>query len=159
MKEINFSELRKRLGKWEHAHGYELSENEKYFVRYTEDYFQYNTMQLLTIQAFGGIFHPDSYRVVKDFNHFGVEFKKKSQEEQQAFLRDRWGKQFLWDNEYTRGIVVRLTESDDVNDFTYHVLVECSRLCTGFKYAKIIISDAYSGKSANDLLEGLSTNG
>lgn len=144
MKEINFTELLKRQGKLELAHGYELEESEKYFVKYTEDFFQYNVGTCITIETLGGVSNPDCFRVIKDFNAFMQTLMNKSFDEQQKFLKAKWGKQFLWDNKYTRGIVVKLVEPDDINDFTYHVLVECSRECTGFKYTKFIPSDAYT---------------
>lgn len=144
MKEINFTQQLNRLGKPEVPHSWELKEDEKYFVRYTEDFLQYNFSISLTIETLGGVSHPDCYNVIKDFNSFMKELVKMSIDEQQAYLKSMWGKQFLWSNEFTRGIVVKLAEPDDLSDFTYHVLVECSNKCTGFKYVKWIPSDGYT---------------
>ena len=63
-----------------------------------------------------------------------------------------WGKQFLWNNEFTRGIVVKLVEPDDMTDFTYQILVECSRECTGFKYTQWIPSDSYTQEAIIEVL-------
>ena len=153
MKEINFTELLKRQGKPELAHGYELEESEKYFVKYTEDFFRYNVNTCFTIEIFGGVSNPDCFRVVKDFNNFMNTFKNKSFKEQQKFFKNMWGKQFLWNNKYTRGIVVKLVEPDNINDFTYQVLVECSRECTGFKYTKFIPSDAYTQEGVKEVFK------
>lgn len=154
MKEINFTNLLNRRGTFEIPHNYELNESEKYFVKYTEDFFKYNCETCFTIEMLGGINNPDCYRVIKDFNNFMKTLENKPFKEQQAFLKARWGKQFLWDNEFTRGIVVKLVEPDDVTDFRYHVLVECSRECTGFKYTQWIPSDSYTQKAVIEVLNG-----
>lgn len=153
MKEINFTDLINRRGKWEYSHSWELKENEKYFVRYTKDFFNYNVTTGVTIEALGGVNHPDCYRVVKDFNSFMKKLMNMSINEQQSYLKSMWGKQFLWSNEFTHGIVVKLTEPDDVNDFTYHVLIECSNKCTGFKYTQWIPSDSYSYMAVAEVLK------
>lgn len=156
MKEINFTELLRRQGKLEVAHGYELLESEKYFIKYTRDFFQYNTNVALTIEMLGGISHPDCLRVVKDFNAFMKSLKNMSFKNVQQFLQSKWGKQFLWDNEFTRGIVVKVVEPDDLNDFRFDVLIECSRECTGFKYTKFVASDSYTQKAVAEVLENVS---
>lgn len=152
MKEIDFTNLLNKLGNIEIPHSYELQESEKYFVRYTKDFFEYNVLTSLTIETLGGIYNPDCFRIIKDFNNFMKTLKNKSWNEQQSFLKKMWGKQFLWNNEFTRGIVVKLVEPDDSNDFTYHILVECSKECTGFKYTKWIPSDNYTQEAVAEVI-------
>lgn len=142
MKEINLAN-----------HSFELQENEKYFVRYTEDFFHLNVTMGVTIESFGGVNHPDCYRVIKDFNSFMKKLMKMSINEQQSYLESKWGKQFLWSNEFTKGVVVKLTEPDDINNFAYQVLVECSNECTGFKYARWLPSDGYSYMAVVEVLK------
>ena len=51
------------------------------------------------------------------------------------FVKDFYGKQALWETDLSKGVVMKAVNDDD-----FYVVMECSRMNSGFKYTKIVLT-------------------
>lgn len=133
---IDFKEELDKIGKPCLPHTYELDGNNKYIIKEDKYYFEHNCNMLFTIEALGGMQNQDCKRIIKDYNNIVYKVCPAGDKKE---LASYYGKGPIWKNNYTQGIVVKLLDN---NIITYEILVECSNLCTGFKYSKFVPSDA-----------------
>ncbi len=115
------------------SHGYILDPSECYLIDFDKEMgtTQPAIMQAAMIMGLPGI---DDYHKWLDENGFSREEPHISNE----FASKFYGKQALWETELSRGIVVKDEKHND-----YFIIMECSRLCEGFKYAQIILAGCF----------------
>ena len=146
---LDFKAELDKLGKLVEEHDYELDGHNKYIIYEDENYFSHNAHVLFTIEALGGMSNPDCKRIIRSFNAKAHQLCPSGNKND---LEKYYGAGYLWKNSDTQGIVVKLIDDDII---TYEILVECSRLCTGFKYTKFIPTDAECYNAAIEQLNNL----
>lgn len=121
--------LNKDFGKTVIAHGYELDPTEHYCIC-VEDEFEQQQYILSAVMAMGLSATKDYHNWLKD-NGFNVDMPDPTN----AFVEPYFGIKPLWTTDLSQGIVVKGENEDD-----YYIVMECSRLNTGFKYTQIILT-------------------
>lgn len=121
--------LNKDFGKLVEAHDYELDPTKKYVINIKNELPQQANI-LRTIQIMGLSALNDYYNWLTS-NGFDDYIPNPTNN----FVANYYGVKPLWKTNLSQGIVVRAEEDDD-----YYIVMECSRLNTGFKYTQIIVT-------------------
>ncbi len=120
------------IGKFVEAHEYELNPTYKYYIDVSAEL----PMQELMIQTIKIMGPPkaieDYHRWLKN-NHFSASEPNPTNK----FVSKYFGKDYLWRTKYSQGIVVKNINKEDDD---YYIVMECSRLNTGYKYSKILLT-------------------
>lgn len=125
-----YLKLNQNAGKLEIAHGYVLDPRKEYIIDY--DYEEEEQLRIsMAVQMFG-LPALNDYHTWLEANGFDSEFPNPTNKVLSKF----YGKKCLWKTELSQGIVVKNTEGE------YCIVMECSRLNTGFKYTQIILTDS-----------------
>ena len=110
------------------AHDYVLDPKEEYLINFEEEKASQDIIAL-TVQTMGMPKALDDYHQwLKDNNLINKVPSNK-------LVKDYFGKAPLWKTDYSQGIVVKIENHDD-----YAIIMECSRLNTGYKYTKCIVA-------------------
>lgn len=122
--------LNKNMGELVESHGYELNPSKEYLIN-LENEIETQASILQSIQIMGA---PeaikDYHKWLKD-NGFDIMYPNPTND----FVANYYGKKALWSTKLSQGIVVKAENDDD-----YYIVMECSRLNTGYKYTQIILT-------------------
>lgn len=121
--------LNKDKGKSVLAHGYELSETEKYLINLEKELDEQMAI-LETIKVMGLEAMKDYWNWL-DNNGFSREMPNPTNN----FVEKFYGVEALWKTDLSQGIVVKNKDDND-----YYILMECSRENEGFKHTQIILT-------------------
>lgn len=121
--------LNKNLGKLVEAHDYELDATKEYIIN-TDDEIEEQANITATVHLMGLPALKD-YHIWLIKNGFNANMPNPTNE----FVSKFYGKKPLWLTDLSQGIVVKAENDDD-----YFIVMECSRLNTGFKYTQIIVT-------------------
>lgn len=121
--------LNENFGKTVIAHGYELDPTEQYCIC-MEDEFEQQQSIASAVMTMGLSALNDYHKWLKD-NGFNVDMPNPTNN----FVESYFGVKPLWTTDLSQGIVVK-----DENDDDYYIVMECSRINTGFKYTQIILT-------------------
>ena len=121
--------LNKDMGKIIPAHGYELDATQQYIIN-VKDELEHQSAILFAIQTMGLGALSDYYDWLTA-NGFSSDTPNPTNK----FVSKFYGVKPLWKTELSQGIVVKAEDDDD-----YYIIMECSRLNEGFKYAQIIVT-------------------
>lgn len=121
--------LNKDLGKMVEAHGYELDATNKYIINVKNE-IEEQAAILTAIKAMGLPALDDYHKWLID-NGFNPIMPNPTND----FVSKYFGVKPLWNTSLSQGIVVKAEDDDD-----YYIVMECSRLNTGFKYTQIIVT-------------------
>jgi len=121
--------LNKEFGKAAIAHGYELDSTEQYCIRMEDEITQQQSIAS-TVMTMGLPALNDYHKWLKE-NDLNVDMPNPTN----SFVEPYFGNKPLWTTDLSQGIVVK-----DENDDDYYIVMECSRLNTGFKYTQIILT-------------------
>ncbi|WP_312280293.1 hypothetical protein [Oscillibacter sp.] len=121
--------LNENFGKTVITHGYELDPTEQYCFC-LEDEFEQQQSIASAVMTMGLPALNDYHKWLKD-NGFNVDMPNPTNN----FVEPYFGAKPLWTTDLSQGIVVK-----DENDDDYYIVMECSRLNTGFKYTQIILT-------------------
>ena len=123
--------LNEDMGKPVIPHGYELDPKHKYVIS-IEDEFE----KQIAIRQAVEIFGLDAMEDYWDWlisQGFDPNFNDPTNEH----VGKHYGKEPLWETDLSQGIVMKAVDDDD-----YYIVMECSRLNKGFKYAQTILTPA-----------------
>lgn len=121
--------LNKDMGKIVPAHDYVLDETIKYTINLQEELEQQSNI-LMAIQTMG-LPALNDYHTWLSSNGFNVDAPNPTNE----FVSKFYGKKALWKTQLSQGLVFKAEDDDD-----FYIIMECSRLNTGFKYTQIILT-------------------
>lgn len=121
--------LNKDFGKIVEAHGYELDATNKYIINVKNE-IEEQAAVLTAIDVMGLPALDDYYKWLID-NGFNPIMPNPTND----FVSKYYGVKPLWSTSLSQGIVVKAEDDDD-----YYIVMECSRLNTGFKYTQIIVA-------------------
>lgn len=122
--------LNENMGKWEIAHGYVLDPSQDYVIDYDNEMSeQFGISQLVHMFELPAL---NDYHTWLEHNGFNSDFPNPTPD----ILEKHYGKKCLWKTELSQGIVMKDMDND------YCIVMECSRLNTGFKYTQIILGFA-----------------
>jgi hypothetical protein len=121
--------LNENFGKTVIAHGYELDPTEQYYICMEDEVEQQQSIAS-AVMTMGLPALNDYHKWLKD-NGFNVDIPNPTN----SFVKPYFGAKPLWTTDLSLGIVVK-----DENDDDYYIVMECSRLNTGFKYTQIILT-------------------
>ena len=121
--------LNKDLGKMVKAHGYEFDATIKYIINLKNE-IEEQAAILTAINAMGLPALDDYHKWLTD-NGFNPIMPNPTND----FVSKYFGKKPLWKTNLSQGVVVKAEDDDD-----YYIVMECSRLNTGFKYTQIIVT-------------------
>ena len=121
--------INKNLGKLVEAHGYELDATKEYIIN-TDDEIEEQANITATVHLMG-------LPALKDYHNWLISngFNANMPNPTNEFVSKFYGKKALWITDLSQGIVVKAENDDD-----YYIVMECSRLNTGFKYTQIIVT-------------------
>lgn len=122
--------LNKNMGKLEIAHGYVLDPRTEYVINYDDEMKEQYSFLLLT-QMFDSLAINDYHKWLES-NGFSSDFPNPTLD----ILKEHYGRKCLWKTELSQGLVMKDTDDD------YCIVMECSRLNTGFKYSQIVLGFA-----------------
>lgn len=124
-----YLKLNQNAGKLEIAHGYVLDPRQEYIIDYDNEMEEQlrisMAVQMFRLPAL------NDYHTWLENNGFNSEIPNPTDK----ILSKFYGKKSLWKTELSQGIVVREIENGE-----YCIVMECSRLNTGFKYTQIILT-------------------
>ena len=121
--------LNKDFGKIVEVHGYELDATNKYIINVKNE-IEEQAAVLTAIDVMGLPALDDYYKWLID-NGFNPIMPNPTND----FVSKYYGVKPLWSTSLSQGIVVKAEDDDD-----YYIVMECSRLNTGFKYTQIIVA-------------------
>ena len=121
--------LNKDFGKIVEVHGYELDATNKYIINVKNE-IEEQAAVLTAIDVMGLPALDDYYKWLID-NGFNPIMPNPTND----FVSKYYGVKPLWSTSLSHGIVVKAEDDDD-----YYIVMECSRLNTGFKYTQIIVA-------------------
>ncbi len=121
--------LNKGLGKIVEAHGYELDVSKKYIIN-IENEINEQAAILTAVNAMG-------LPALNDYHQWLIAngFSAITPNPTNDFVAQYFGVKPLWRTSLSQGIVVKAENDDD-----YYIVMECSRLNTGFKYTQILVT-------------------
>lgn len=121
--------LNKNLGKMVEAHDYELDPTIKYIINIKNEIEEQSTI-LNAINVMG-------LSALEDYHKWLINngFNPIMPNPTNDFVSKYFGVKPLWKTTLSQGIVVKAEDDDD-----YYIVMECSRLNTGFKYTQIIVT-------------------
>lgn len=121
--------LNKNLGKMVEAHDYELDPTIKYIINIKNEIEEQSTI-LNAINVMG-------LPALEDYHKWLINngFNPIMPNPTNDFVSKYFGVKPLWKTTLSQGIVVKAEDDDD-----YYIVMECSRLNTGFKYTQIIVT-------------------
>ena len=121
--------LNKDFGKIVEVRGYELDATNKYIINVKNE-IEEQAAVLTAIDVMGLPALDDYYKWLID-NGFNPIMPNPTND----FVSKYYGVKPLWSTSLSQGIVVKAEDDDD-----YYIVMECSRLNTGFKYTQIIVA-------------------
>lgn len=119
--------LNNDMGKLVQAHDFELDPTQEYVIDVRAELESQSAIHM-AIQTMGLSALRDYWNWLET-NGFNVEMPNPTN----AVVSQYFGKKPLWKTNLSQGIVVKSENDDD-----YYIIIECSRLNEGFKYAQII---------------------
>ena len=111
-------------------HGYELYPIQEYIIDLSAELLN----QIAIIQAIQIMGAP---KAIEDWHNWlrNNGFDEAQPNVTNDIVKSYYGKKPLWKTEYSMGIVVKCIQDND-----YYIIMECSRLNTGYKYTQIILT-------------------
>lgn len=121
--------LNKNLGKMVEAHDYELDPTIEYLINVKNEIEEQSTIfNAINVMGLSALEDYHKWLIDNGFNPF-------MPNPTNEFVSKYFGVKPLWKTTLSQGIVVKAEDDDD-----YYIVMECSRLNTGFKYTQIIVT-------------------
>ncbi|MFT8988375.1 MAG: hypothetical protein ABF966_09110 [Bifidobacterium psychraerophilum] len=127
MRKIKLNRATEKGGMW---HGYVLCPTSEYVINLKDEESEQDAI-LRAVQAVGEPPALVDYRQWLTKNGCDVVVPNSIK----GLVKEHYGKKALWENEFSRGIVVKAEGEDD-----YYIVVECSHRNKSFEYAQIVVN-------------------